>query len=76
VHPDGTGHSTIPIDGCAWNPEWSPDGTWIAFDLNVPVGSPDLFVAWLDGTHLTRITHTPQRIEMLASWGAVPATTS
>lgn len=69
VHPDGTGATTIPIDGCAWNPEWSPEGSWIAFTLNEPVGSPDLFVSWPDGTHQTRLTNTPDSIERLASWG-------
>jgi len=42
------------------NPAWSPDGTRIAFDSNIPGKlDQDIYVIHADGTGLTRLTDSP-----------------
>lgn len=46
--------SAAPIhlgrNGHVYNPSWSPDGKWLAFEVNQYEGSVDLFVVQLQGT--------------------------
>ena len=53
-------------------PRWSPDGKWIVFmrdtdDGHVYTGS-DLFVVRENGTDLTQLTFSTDRIEMFPQW--------
>ncbi|MEV5880555.1 hypothetical protein AB0L75_41550 [Streptomyces sp. NPDC052101] len=53
----GTGLKAVPGTKDATDPAWSPDGKRIAYDK--PVGSQrEIYVADIDGTHVTRLTHT------------------
>ncbi len=60
-----------PIDagaaGHSYNPTWSPDGKWIAFELDPYEGSVDLYVVSVDGT---RATAAPKRIGLPGSTSA------
>ena len=47
--------------GHAYNPTWSPDGKWLAFELDPYEGSVDLYVVAVDGT---RATGAPRRIAL------------
>ena len=53
--------------GHAYNPTWSPDGRWLAFELDPYEGSVDLYVVAVDGT---RTTATPRRIALPGSTSA------
>jgi Tol biopolymer transport system component len=72
VTPDGSGVSTIALDGppgVATTPTWSPDGAYLLFSLYVlATQTTDLFIARADGSDVTRITTTPDS-EEFASWG-------
>ena len=46
------------VDGFAYEPNWSPDGTRIIFGVFGPQ-QPDLFTADPDGSHVTQITDSP-----------------
>lgn len=45
-----TGARRLVVEGNASNPDWSPDGMWLAFDAG------DVFVVRLDGSELRRVT--------------------
>jgi len=48
----------LDIDGYAFEPNWSPDGSRIIFGLFTEEG-PDLFTADPDGSNVERVTGTP-----------------
>jgi len=62
IHPDGSGRIDLPGDGTASGPNWSPDGTQIAYDAaghgNGKGAWDDLFVTSLDGKTRRALTHT------------------
>ena len=74
VHPDGGGLRAIPLhmgggSSFAFTPGWSPDGTRIVFSLFVAnTGQTDVFTASRDGTHVAKVTDTPD-FEDFADWG-------
>ena len=59
VRPDGTGgHQLVPdMTGSEIHPDWSPDGSQIAFVRQTPEGPTELWVVNADGTDPTRL-HT------------------
>ena len=48
------------------NPDWSPDGTRIAF-YSERVGNAEIYVIGADGRHLVRVTHDPRYV-MYPRW--------
>src|SRR5687767_9246888 len=76
VHPDGTGLRQVPVHPrgryFAFEPDWSPDGTRIAFSMHVVRnGQDDIFTADPDGTDLIQVTDTPGH-EGQVDWGTAP----
>ena len=59
VRPDGTGlHQLVPeLDGGQWHPDWSPDGSRIAFIQVDPDDTRGLWVVDADGTDAHQLTH-------------------
>jgi Tol biopolymer transport system component len=58
------------------NPEWSPDGTMIAFwhaPANPFQNNTDIYVMNADGSDLTNVTNTPNLREYVPDWGAASA---
>lgn len=47
-----TGQRTLVIEGPAFNPDWSPDGQWLAFN------SGDIYRIKPDGSELQQVTET------------------
>jgi tricorn protease-like protein len=57
-------------DISGWNPVWSPDGKWIAFESNYlapDFGDSDIFIIAPDGTNLQRLTWNPY-YERIIGW--------
>jgi Tol biopolymer transport system component len=55
---------TFGVRGQLFTPNWSPDSSKIIFArYNRDYSKADLWTIEADGSHLTRITHTPDRIE-------------
>lgn len=54
------------------HPAWSPDGSKLAFMVGTDDGhtylSADIYVVNADGTGLTNLTNSPDRLEMHATW--------
>jgi hypothetical protein len=67
---DGTVLHEIAIDGkYLFGPAWSPDGSRIAFSMDVVQGPfADIFTSLPDGTDLQRVTNTPEN-EIGIDWG-------
>lgn len=59
IRPDGTDHHQLVPDmtGSEIHPDWSPDGSQIAFVRQTPEGPTELWVANADGTDATHL-HT------------------
>ncbi|HLA41806.1 MAG TPA: hypothetical protein VJZ27_00125 [Aggregatilineales bacterium] len=51
--------------GYDWNPQWSPDGRWIAF-VSDRDGNPEIYRMRVDGSDITRLTHDPGKDQMPA----------
>ena len=76
VHPDGTGLRQVPINvpgrSFAYEADWSPDGTRIAFTLYaVKRGQDDIYTAAANGGDLRQVTDTPEH-EGMVDWGSSP----
>jgi Tol biopolymer transport system component len=58
IEPDGTNlHQLTSFDGNATNPDWSPDGGRIAFQLESPTGdSSDIVIMDADGSNIQDLT--------------------
>jgi Tol biopolymer transport system component len=66
---DGASRTVLDFDGGI--PDWSPDGSRIAFYRYYPFGPSDygdLFVINADGTGLTQLTGAEQPYESIPSW--------
>ena len=60
MNADGTGLiMIIDTPSNEWAPEWSPDGTRIAF-ITDRDGNDEVYVMGVDGSNPTRLTNTPQ----------------
>lgn len=73
LRPDGSGQqSVVPLPGHPWGPRLSPDGTRLLFSSAAPAvasrpadldlngsGSPDIWLANLDGSQARRLTDVP-----------------
>lgn len=47
--PAGAAEVSVTANGHASNPTWSPDGNWVAFELNDYAGTIDLYVVAVSG---------------------------
>ena len=71
MNGDGTGVTQLTTDGASNdNPEWSPDGTKIAFDSWVDANTANIYVMNAAGTDRQRLTTTPpsQGRDFQATW--------
>jgi Tol biopolymer transport system component len=69
IRVDGSDRRALDFDG--GTPDWSPDGTKIAFYRYYPFddhNAADLFVVNADGTGLTQLTGAEQSYEAVPSW--------
>ena len=56
MNADGSGQLQLTSDGRNWLPDWSPDGTLIAFSGNRGSGEFDIYTIRPDGTQEVRLT--------------------
>jgi TolB protein len=58
MNADGTEQTQLTFTGRVRdeNPDWSPDGKWIAF-YSGRVGNAEIYVIGTDGKHSKRVTH-------------------
>jgi hypothetical protein len=66
IHPDGSGYHAIKLRLPAsirryriLSPSWSPDGSKLVFCLWPVGGTEDIYTAHADGSHVVRVTNTP-----------------
>ena len=68
----GLGGADVVDLGPGHRPTWSPDGQWVAFmvieDDGETFTAADLWAARADGSGRTRLTQTPDRLEMNPAW--------
>lgn len=55
-------HGTLRVEAEATPPQWSPDGSTIAYWVNLPKGGVELFEVRLSDGRSTRITHEPNDV--------------
>jgi Tol biopolymer transport system component len=72
MNANGTGRRRLYHSACCTSfsgfPIWSPDGKYIAFDLDISAYPPGIYLMDADGRHLHRLT--PFRT--LAAWQPIP----
>ncbi len=74
IRPDGTGVRQITFRGKTLldtEPDWSPDGRWIAFDRQAVICSckpTRIFKVRPDGTHLTQLSKDPRVDDSFPAW--------
>lgn len=67
---------SVPADGHAFNPAWSQDGKWLAFELNQYEGSVDLYVVQVQNGQpvgTPRKVDVPGATSSFAAGGAMAA---
>jgi len=67
VQLTGAGPSTDTGAGAQF-PDWSPDGTRIAFQTTLVGAVRDIFVINVDGTGLTNLTHNSSHADIRPAW--------
>lgn len=78
IHPDGTNRTALPVTGALQNacvPDWSPDGTKIAFSTT-RYPPQEIYVVNADGSGLVKLTSTDnteglERGNYQPSWGGL-----
>jgi Tol biopolymer transport system component len=72
MNANGTGRRRLYHSACCTSfsgfPIWSPDGKYIAFDLDVSAHPPGIYLMDADGRHLHRLTQLPT----LTAWQPIP----
>ena len=74
MNADGTGQTNITNNPAAaddFGPEWSPDGTRIAFTSDRD-GNYDVYVMGADGSGQTRVTTTADGESFSPAWQSIP----
>jgi WD40 repeat protein len=56
MNADGTDAQPLTTTGTDYNPDWSPDGTEIAFTRQEDAATSDIFVMKADGANVRRLT--------------------
>jgi len=60
MNADGTDQTRLTNNPAGdWNPDWSPDGTRIAFNSNRESGQDEIYVMNPDGSGVTDLTNNP-----------------
>jgi Tol biopolymer transport system component len=67
MNPDGSGQQKLTDLDLWWYPEWSPDGSTIAFTAGTPANT-EIYTIRPDGSGLSNITNDPAP-DYLGSWG-------
>jgi Tol biopolymer transport system component len=65
--PDGSGQTRLTNETADFVPDWSPDGTRIAFMRSID-GAADIFVMRADGTGQANLTNHPAA-DRFPNWG-------
>jgi len=58
INPDGTGYAPLTTDGSDFSPDWSPDGSQIAFTRTTD-GNREIYLISPDSGEEVRLTNTP-----------------
>jgi TolB protein len=71
IQPDGSGLQQLTHRGKVLldtEPDWSPDGRWIAFHRVKPDHPTLVFKMRANGTHITRLSHGPTDGDLFPAW--------
>jgi hypothetical protein len=74
MNPDGSAQTRLTTDPL-WDaePEWSPDGTKIAFmQYDLQTLGRELWVMNRDGSNQEQVTHSGDLAEVLSDWQPIP----
>jgi TolB protein len=68
INPDGTGRQTLAANGSLSSPNFSPDGTRIAYQATVGDVTAQIYVMNADGTNTVDLTNQPDEIFFSPWW--------